>query len=111
PKVHIAIIPTDDWTTIPAYLNWGGWNACPHPEYHIAALRSWRDRFGAELVGLSFDVMNLRVARRPATREAALELAREQYFYCGDIVDQGTGTLSRLAATLMTDDWWFFWWD
>jgi uncharacterized protein DUF4253 len=110
-KVHIAVIPTDDWTTIPAHLNWGGWNACPHPEYHVAALRSWRDRFGAELVGLSFDTMNLRVARRPATREAALELAREQYLYCNDIVDQGTGTLSRLAACLTADDWWYFWWD
>jgi hypothetical protein len=53
----------------------------------------------------------LRVARRPATREAALELAREQYLYCNDIVDQGTGSLSGLAASLTTDDWWFFWWD
>jgi hypothetical protein len=38
-------------------------------------------------------------------------LAREQYLYCGDIVDQGTGTLSRLATALMADDWWYFWWD
>jgi uncharacterized protein DUF4253 len=111
PKVHIALVPTDDWTTIPAHLNWGGWNACPHPEYHVAALRSWRDRFSAELIGLSHDTMNLRVTRRPATREAALELAREQHVYCNDIVDQGTGTLGPLAASLMADDWWFFWWD
>jgi hypothetical protein len=111
PKVHVAVLPTDDWTTIPAHLNWGGWNACPHPEYHVAALRSWRDRFGAELVGLSHDTMNLTVARRPGTREAALELAREHYAYCSDIVDQGTGTLASLAASLASDDWWFFWWD
>jgi hypothetical protein len=111
PKVHIAIIPTDDWTTVPAYLNWGGWNDCPDPEYHVAALRSWRDRFGAELVGLSFDTTNLRVARRPATREAALELAREHYLFCNDIVEQGTDTLNGLAAYLAADDWWFFWWD
>jgi Domain of unknown function (DUF4253) len=110
-KVHIALIPTDDWTTIPAHLQWGGWNACPHPEFHVAALRSWRDRFGAELVGMRRDTMDLRVARRPQTREAALELAREQYVYCNDIVDQGPGTLSALAASLLTDPWWFFWWD
>jgi hypothetical protein len=110
-KVHIALIPTDDWTTIPAHLQWGGWNACPHPEFHVAALRSWRDRFGAELVGLRRDTMDLRVARRPQTREAALELAREQYVYCNDIVDQGVGGLSALAADLMADPWWFFWWD
>jgi hypothetical protein len=55
---QLVVLPTDDWTTIPAYLNWGNWNGCPAPEYHIAALRPWRDRFGAELIGLSHDVMN-----------------------------------------------------
>jgi Domain of unknown function (DUF4253) len=108
---RIALVPTEDWTTIPAHLNWGGWNACPHPEYQVAALRSWRDRFGAELAGLAFDTMNLKVAHRPASRAEALDLAREQYAYCNDIVDQGVGTLSRLAACLAAHDWWFFWWD
>jgi hypothetical protein len=62
-KVHLIVLPTDDWTTIPAYLRWGGWNDCPAPENHVAALRSWRDRFGAELVGLSPDVMNIKVEK------------------------------------------------
>jgi hypothetical protein len=110
PKVYVALIPTDDWTTIPAHLRYGGWNACPHPEYHVAALRSWRDRYGAELIGLSFDSMELTVTRRPETRSEALELAREHYIYCKDIVDQGVGTLSRLAALLIANDRWQFWW-
>lgn len=109
--VFIVVVPTGDWTTIPAYLRWGGWNANPFPEYHIAALRSWRDRYGAELVGLGFDTMNIRVARKPDTRDEALALAREQYAYCGDLVDQGFGTLSRLAASLKSNSWWWFWWD
>ena len=110
-KVHLIILPTDDWTTIPAYLHWGGWNDCPAPESHVAALRSWRERFGAELVGLGPDVMNIKVARRPQSRAAALDLAREQFVYCSDIVEQGVGTLSALAAALMENDWWYFWWD
>jgi hypothetical protein len=110
-KVYVALIRTDDWTTIPAHLHYGGWNACPQPEYHIAALRSWRDRYGAELVGLSSDRMDLRVARRPQARQEALDLAREHYVYCNDIVDQGLGTLSKLAACLMANDWWESWWD
>src|SRR5262249_43026296 len=77
PKIHIALIPTDDWTTIPAHLRWGGWNACPDPEYHVAALRSWRDRFGAELVGIGSDIMDLHINNPPQTRGEALELARE----------------------------------
>jgi hypothetical protein len=111
PKVHIAIIPTKDWTTVPAHLRWGGWNDNPEPQYHVAALRYWRDRYGIELVGMSFDTMNLKTVHRPHNREEALALAREQYAYCTDIVDQGTETLSVLAAGLMSDDWWYFWWD
>jgi hypothetical protein len=110
-KVYIALIPIDDWTTVPAHLRWGGWNVSHAPEFHVAALRSWRDRYGAELVGLSSNTINLRVARRPQTREEALALAREHYAYCTDVIDQNRGTVSALAAMLMDSDWWYFWWD
>jgi uncharacterized protein DUF4253 len=110
-KVHVALIPTNDWTTIPAHLRWGGWNACPHPEYHVAALRAWRDRFGAELVGLDSDRMDLRLARPPQSRGDALDLAREHYVYCPDSLKQGRGTLSSWAALLLGNAWWSFWWD
>ena len=110
-KVYIGVAPTDDWTIIPAYLRWGGWNDCPAAEYHVAAMRTWRDRYGAELIGMSFDTINLRVATKPKTREEALALARDQYIYCTDIIDQGVGSYSALAADLMANDWWYFWWD
>ncbi|MBV9993451.1 MAG: DUF4253 domain-containing protein [Alphaproteobacteria bacterium] len=107
-KVHIVLLPAGDWTEAPALLNWGGWNGCPPPEYHVAALRSWRQRYGAELVGMGGDALNLTVARRPLSRDEALALAREHYLYCSDAVDQ---TLRPLALHLMSDDWWSFWWD
>ncbi len=110
-KVYIGIAPTDDWTTIPAWLRWGGWNECPVAEYHVAAMRTWRDRYGAELIGISADTINLRVASKPRTREEALALARDQYVYCNDIIDQGYPSYSTLAADLMANDWWYFWWD
>ncbi|HUB84844.1 MAG TPA: DUF4253 domain-containing protein [Rhizomicrobium sp.] len=110
-KVHIALIPTDDWTAIPAYLRWGGWNDCPPPEFHVAALRSWRDRYGAELIGLSFDMMNLRVRRRPQSHDEAIALAREQYVYCRETIEPPKQTYSMLAADLMASNWWYFWWD
>ena len=68
-------------------------------------------RFGAELVGLSTDRMDLRVTRPPQSRAEALDLAREQYVYCSDIVDQGVGTFSALAAVLLGNPLWSFWWD
>jgi Domain of unknown function (DUF4253) len=110
-KVHIVLLPTQEPAAVPAFLQWGGWNSCPPPEYHVAALRSWQVGYGTELVGLSHDVMNLRVTRRPASRAAAMELAREHFLYCNDIVWQGTGAYAPLAAQLLNDDWWYFWWD
>ena len=111
PIVHMALIPAQDAAEVPAYLNYGGWNACPAPEYQVAALRSWRDRYGAELIGLG-NVMDLQVLRSPTTREQALELAREHYDFCPDVADEGAFTLSDMAANLKSDRWWnFVWWE
>jgi len=60
---------------------------------------------------MSFDTINLQVANRPKTREEALALARDQYVYCPDIVDQGVETYNALAADLVANYWWYFWWD
>ncbi len=105
-KVHIVLLPANDGTEAPAFLNWGGWNTCPPPEYHVAALRAWRARYGAELVGMGGYALDLAVAARPPSRDDALALAREQTLYCS-----GDRTLRALALDLMGDDWWSFWWD
>jgi hypothetical protein len=111
PRVHIVLLPTERGWEAPAYLRWGGSNACPPPEYHVAILHSWHDRFGAKLAGLSGDVINLNIAKPLQQKETALAVAHEQYDYCPDIVDQGTNDISSLAASLMSQSWWFFWWD
>jgi hypothetical protein len=110
-EVIIATLPTQDWTEAFAYLAFGGWNSCPHPHEQIAAFRYWSARHELILAGLSGDVLNLRVSHPPRTRDGALDLAREQYEFCQDIVDQGVETLDALAAGLMANDWWYFWWD
>lgn len=109
--VYILLIPTSESATAPAYLRFGAWNACPPPEYQVATLRALQARYGAELVICTNDAIELRVKRRPETREEALELARGLYAYCNDSIDQGHGTLSAYAAYLMASDWWYFWWD
>lgn len=110
-EVSLLIFETNDPTTVPAHIRFGGWNANPFPEYHVAALRSWRDRYGAELVGMKSDVLIMQVKRKPATKEEAYKLAIEQYKYCNDVVDQGMGSVQKLAAWLMVTDAWYFWWD
>ncbi|WP_284734750.1 DUF4253 domain-containing protein [Sphingosinicella terrae] len=111
PRANFLRLPARDGAEIPALFHWGGWNECLPSEYHVAALKSWRARFGAELVAMNGDTIELRVARRPTTRDEALALAREFFVYCPDVVLQGAGDLSTLAAILMISDWWYFWWD
>jgi hypothetical protein len=107
----VALVPTRAPHEIPAHLRFGGWNDCPEPEVHVAALRAWHDRHQAEPVIVGGDTIELLVRSPPTTRQQALELAQAQYVYCPDIVDQGEGTVEALAASLLDNTRWFFWWD
>lgn len=110
-SVAIAILPAAAAWQVPAVLGFGGWNDCPEATLQVARHRDWEARFGAEVCAVTNDTLECFVARPPETREEALKLAREQYVYCYDIVEQGTETLSNLAATLLNGPIWFFWWD
>jgi hypothetical protein len=74
-------------------------------------MRHWHQQYGAEVVGITHDVVEMYVPRPPTKREAAHALAREQYGYCADIVDQGVGSVGALAAGLLYAPSWYFWWD
>ena len=106
-----ALVPTTVGWEVPAFLNLGGWNECPGAAEHCAVMKYWHDRYGAEVAASTHDVIEMRVGRPPTERSAALALAREQYEYCADIVEQGTQTLAALAACLLRGSVWFFWWD
>jgi hypothetical protein len=108
---YLAKIPTPRNWEVPAYIGMGGWNACPDSAVLTAFAKHWHERYGAEVVSITHDVMEFTVASPPTTREAALELAKVQYAFCSDIVDQGVGDISRLAATLLNSNYWYFWWD
>jgi hypothetical protein len=109
--VWLLRIPAKFSIEIPAYLKWGDWNDCPPAHVHVAMLRKWQRDYGAELVGMSGDVLNIRVKKRPGNKTQAMLLATEMYHYAPDIVLQGTETISALAASLMESDYWYFWWD
>ena len=111
PVVYVALVPTREGWQAPAFLRYGAWNACPHPEEHVCLMKHWAERYDAEPLGMARDRVEMSVARPPHGRATALALAAEQYAYCSDIVDQGTETLSALAAGLMDGTAWFFWWD
>lgn len=110
-KVSLALLPVKNPWEVFAHLNFGGWNECPGPSVHVALHRSWNQKWGAEPVTLSNDTIECRVTQPPQTKEEAMELAREQYLYCPDIVEQGVQTLCSLGSVLKDGTVWFFWWD
>jgi hypothetical protein len=111
PQIAFALVPTTRPWEVFAYLKFGAWNECPKPAEHVAIARRWNDLYGAEVFGITQDVVEMTASRPPADRDTALALAREQYIYCVDIVEQGTGTLAKLAARRLNGKAWFFWWD
>ncbi len=96
---------------IPALFKYGGWNDCPEPEAQCAIWKYWEEKYGAKIVGISQDIIEAWVENPPQTQEEAMQLAMEQYLYCGDIVDQGVETVANLAALLLKQKVWYFWWD
>ncbi len=109
-EVIIARIPCASGWQAPAYLRFGDWFACPPPEQHVALLRDWQVRYGAEVIAITGSSIECSVTRRPADESEALALAREMVAYCPDLLDF-QDTLSEPAASLMVSDFWFFWWD
>lgn len=92
-----------------------GWRGAAN--YHetlaplAAVLRSWEDRFGARLVHLGFDTMDLLVERPVRSHADALILAAEHFAFCSDNIYQGAGSIREYAADLPDAAIWSFWWD
>jgi hypothetical protein len=110
PEVRLALLPTAASWEAPAWLNWGGWNACPSPASHVAVLHHWNRTHGAELVAVTRDQLELHVQRPPSTRAAALAVAHEHFAYCYEIVVE-LGTINDYAAMILDGSTWTFWWD
>jgi hypothetical protein len=107
----VALVPTANGWEVAAWLKLGGWNANPRPADHVAIHRYWHEQHVAKLVAMKSDTVEMMVEKPPRTRKAAMRLARDQYHYCEDIVEQGTYSLEALAAGLLGGEAWFFWWD
>ncbi len=110
-KVAIGLFPTKNGWEIPAHLNLGGWNECPDAVGHVVMMKAWADEYGAELIGTNGDTIEMYATSPPSSREDSFRLAQQQYLYCEDIVSQGTQSVIALAAGLLGNNIWYFWWD
>lgn len=111
PKVLIGLAKIAQPWHLPAVLPFGGWNECPTAAEHVAVMKLWHERHGAEITGMSHDTIECTVARPPADPGAAMDLALEQEAYCCDIVLQAAGSAEELAEELENSTYWYFWWD
>ncbi|MGK5552927.1 DUF4253 domain-containing protein [Actinomadura kijaniata] len=92
-----------------------GWhgplNHTNHTQEISAIVRSWEDRFGARVVKVGFDTLDLSVAAPPRTPEHARRVAAEHLAFCPDNVWQGSGDFETYAVSLVDAERWHFWWD
>ena len=92
-----------------------GWQGAAN--YHGTAapltvvLRSWEERFGATVMHVGFDTVDLLVERPALSQQAALAVAAEHFAFCMDNIYQGAGSISEYARELTGAIRWSFWWD
>jgi hypothetical protein len=105
----IALVPADVPWKVPAFLRFT--DDTQEPPVHVAVMKYWFERWGAELVAWDTASAELRVLRPPQASDATIQLAKEQYTYCPDVVIQETRSVSTLARVLVGSAVWRFWWD
>ena len=91
-----------------------GWNGAANfcsTALLAVVLRSWEERFGATLLHVGFDSVDLLVARPVTAEEEVLAVAAEHFAFCPDNVYQGAGSIRAYAEELPGATRWAFWWD
>lgn len=109
----LAKIPVKHPWMVFAYLPFGEWNDCPDTAALMAVSKYWHEQHGAVPAVLTYDTLEYSVPAPIEPQERALDLAKEQYAFCADIIEQGTPGMSvtRLARDLRQSNIWYFWWD
>jgi hypothetical protein len=114
----LCLVPARAGYELPALLNAphaNDWHASrTHDrltcEDHVGVLRSWQERFGADVRYLSVVALGLVVAAPPMHPYEVARVAVEQYAYCDDL-DQFLGEPHHVAQLQVPTDRWYFWWD
>ncbi|MFI9366867.1 DUF4253 domain-containing protein [Kitasatospora sp. NPDC053057] len=92
-----------------------GWSGPLNHENDIAkiaaVLADWERRFGAQVVEVGFDTLQLSIPVPPATLAEALPPTAEHAALCPDQIHQGAGSLTAYAEQLVGSHRWHFWWD
>jgi hypothetical protein len=102
----LLLLPTRDSSESLAYLNWFGTSDFGS-EHYIALLRSWQERFGAELVAHYGTMLQFLVSRPPTRLEDAWPLACEHDLAGGSTLGPPGIKVRDYARALIGWDRWF----
>lgn len=118
PSASLGMVAADRPADVPLAI---GWFACSDafatrdaPGETTALLRSWEDRYGAEVFRLGYASMHLLVRRPPRTEDHALRVAAELFGVASEVhTAEGASVVSvgDIAAAVRASPWWRFWWD
>ena len=107
-KDQLTLLPTTKRTEVLAAFQTNGANC----EIYTHDVIQWLDELEKTqpflLTGAGFDWCEGTFTKPLVDSK---KLAKKMYEFCPDIVDQGTGDVSRLALELKKTQRFFFWWD
>jgi hypothetical protein len=102
-ELELALLPVDSGAEALALYGFGGFNACPHAEHHVARAIRWARDFDARLDYLGPDRYGFTIPSPPRDPAAVQRLADEHAQLHPDERPH-PGSLHRLKR-------WRFWWD
>jgi Domain of unknown function (DUF4253) len=104
---YLGLVPAPDGATA---ITASGWLApSGEPAKDSAVIKSWQNRFGAQLISLGLDTLVLIVTRPPRSLEHARHVAAEHFAFCHDLTDMLP--FDQYAQQLIDNPTWGFWWD
>ncbi len=118
-STDLLLVPAEGGWEVPALLpgifwpaNWTGDGPLTElcADDHVAVLRYWHDRYGAELYKAGCSSLELEVVRPPSLPAELARCAIEQMCYCYDLT-QTLGDMEDAARALAPLHHWTLWWD
>ncbi|NHJ49883.1 MAG: DUF4253 domain-containing protein [Asgard group archaeon] len=112
--VTIFLFPVKKPWQVLAYLNIGALQDIykfANEEEHLAVMKYWYEKYGAEPSGLYSGELEFYVSKPPTEYEKAFNLAFEQYAYCHDCLKlNGFGSFDLFSKVLVNSTVWYFGW-
>jgi hypothetical protein len=104
----LAILKTVDKYQILKLVQTDGINWEIDNDSLLNLIKRFDKKYSLDLIGASSDWCEFKISKEP---QNWLTLAKEAYKVCPDIVDQGSGTVEKLAAEMKQSKRLYFWWD